>query len=571
MASIFDRLRAKASQAIQGVGNFVDRDQSMGGVQLAKGGLGNRVRQAFQPVAPKESANYFDNIPGSGIRARDFVRELPGAAHQVVRDYFVQPVPRAITSLSSTVGQAIGADDGITTPEEIAQGVPNKEVRDYLYGEEPVLSLQRQTENNAPKVASFLEDRGVSPELAQKSSTPLTFLGAGVMAGIDALPGDPTDLVKGGGRAALKEGGEQLLKEGAQQALPFVDDVVDAIKPGVSVTQDVLEQPIAGVKKFGITDKVLEPTRLLKKILPEEGFKAADDEILRPLNRLRGESASFKKSYQDRIKALGKDFKVGSKVSELTQKFGEGKVTAENLIKEVGEEQAQKVMNGAIEFRQMYDEILDTLNARRVESGLEAIPKRDDYFRHMVDLGKGGNPLNDLMTGGSGAKSASIMKAREGEETAYDAVGGMLDYLEKAGRAGFTDTVTPRIQKLAGTLKEGGDAQAGEYLDWLSDSVLGVKPDAGTFGNVVQNVASRMRGSRVVGNLGSVINQTASLPVGINDAGWGNFIKGMASKETREAAKQSAYLADAGYRQPLEFLSGMDQVTGRAGAVFTGC
>lgn len=44
MATIFERLRQKAAQAIQGVGNFIDQDKSMGGIQLAQGGLFNRIK-----------------------------------------------------------------------------------------------------------------------------------------------------------------------------------------------------------------------------------------------------------------------------------------------------------------------------------------------------------------------------------------------------------------------------------------------------------------------------------------------------------------------------------------------
>lgn len=41
--TIFERIRNKANQAITGVKNFIDQDDSMGGIQLAKGGLMNRI------------------------------------------------------------------------------------------------------------------------------------------------------------------------------------------------------------------------------------------------------------------------------------------------------------------------------------------------------------------------------------------------------------------------------------------------------------------------------------------------------------------------------------------------
>lgn len=71
--TIFERLRQKAQQAIQGVGNFIDRDKSIEGVQLAKGGLGNRIAntqftdargvQTTVGQRAKETLNHFNENP----------------------------------------------------------------------------------------------------------------------------------------------------------------------------------------------------------------------------------------------------------------------------------------------------------------------------------------------------------------------------------------------------------------------------------------------------------------------------------------------------------------------------
>jgi len=65
MASIFDRIRAKAQQAFTGIGNSIDRDQSMGGVQLAQGGLGNRIRQAPGNMVRSVSNTPFTDARGT--------------------------------------------------------------------------------------------------------------------------------------------------------------------------------------------------------------------------------------------------------------------------------------------------------------------------------------------------------------------------------------------------------------------------------------------------------------------------------------------------------------------------
>jgi len=251
MASIFDRIRAKASQAFTGIGNSIDRDQSMGGVQLAQGGLGNRISQAAGNMARSVSNTPLVRLPFSNQINYPIKSPTIGDASRSIRDNIIRPVPRAIQTLSSSVGQAIGADDGVTSPEEIRRAMPYKPARDFFYGEnpEPILSLQNQTANNAPRNASWLQDRGVSPGLAQGVSTPLTFLGITGLAGLDAVPNDPTDFVRAVGKNTVKE------------ALPLVDDVA---REGLPLLDDVLR---AGKKVAPALDDVLQPAKSLDEVL----------------------------------------------------------------------------------------------------------------------------------------------------------------------------------------------------------------------------------------------------------------------------------------------------------------
>lgn len=123
MASIFDRIRQKAQQAIQ---SWQDRPSN----------------QIFN-TAKNAVTDYFKPSP-NGVRTRDIVRELPGATAEVGRDYFVRPVAQSIASLGLTAREKMGGS-GTTTPEEIAQGLPNKPVRDFLFGDQLPSSLQEQT------------------------------------------------------------------------------------------------------------------------------------------------------------------------------------------------------------------------------------------------------------------------------------------------------------------------------------------------------------------------------------------------------------------------------------------
>jgi hypothetical protein len=226
-------------------------------------------------------------------------------------------------------------------------------------------------------------------------------------------------------------------------------------------------------------------------------------------------------------------------------------------------------MNASNTFRKMYDEILNTVNDNHLAEGLEPIVKRKDYFRHMQEMASSGDSfLSTLISGGSGEKSASIFKTREGNKTTYDAVGGFIDYLDKAARAGFTDTIAPTIKRLSADLKKASaPGQVTGYLDDYADQILGITKDEGALVNAANTVGGKMRQAKVLGNPGSVVSQGLNVAIGANDAGWGNYLKGLGSKEANEAVKQSSYILDRAQRTPLSLEKGWGKVKATLGAV----
>lgn len=189
--------------------------------------------------------NFFAPSP-DGVRARDVVREIPGAAYQVGTQYFTQPVARGIQTLVNTTERAIGAGDGVTTPQEIAQAVPNKTARDIIYGDQPITSLQEITERRSPDVANAMRGVGINNQLADKTAPGITFLGAAGLTVADALPGDPSDLVKGGGKAVLKETAEAGGKEALERvAINSVDDLAPYLKSLLPQFKGNLDEALA--------------------------------------------------------------------------------------------------------------------------------------------------------------------------------------------------------------------------------------------------------------------------------------------------------------------------------------
>lgn len=319
------------------------------------------------------------------------------------------------------------------------------------------------------------------------------------------------------------------------------------------------------------SQKTLEPKRFFKKVLPEKLQSVADETIFKPLNQLRGKAAQMKNAYDSQIKNLGNEFKVGSEYSKLTQQYGEGIITKDQLVAKLGPEGATKVENAKNFFRQAYDDLLKTINTNRTAAGMDIINPRPDYFRHMAELGTDENSLSRILNGGSGStgiKSKGIFKQRKGDQTEYDAVGGFINYLDRASRAAYTDTIAPTVKNLAKKLEAGGaPSQTIQYLNNYADQILGISHGEGAVVNTLNKVASKMRGSQVLGNVSSLVNQSASLPIAINDAGWGNYLKGFTSKEAGAAAKTSPYLLDRSQRMSTSLLTGFNKIKGQMGAV----
>jgi hypothetical protein len=80
--NILQKIRDKAQQALTGIGNFIDRDKSMGGVQLAQGGLGNKVSSFIGNQA--QEYNNSRQVAGQGVgklilqSGQSVARSFPG-------------------------------------------------------------------------------------------------------------------------------------------------------------------------------------------------------------------------------------------------------------------------------------------------------------------------------------------------------------------------------------------------------------------------------------------------------------------------------------------------------------
>lgn len=208
--TIFDRIRTKAQQALTGIGNFIDRDKGMSGVQLVPGGFQGGVQRVKQAVQTNPDQFNLYKQMGQGKVQSGF-----------------KPL--------DVVGQGVGKviDVGATFAKQAAQGIARDATglgQAYLnsqapkYGQKPLFKDETKVSELFPgnkyaqgganllfgKDETIRTPQGTGEYLKRDYNVPLP---VGLAIGAIA---PASNFIPGGG-AAAKTGGKQLLKEGIEQ------------------------------------------------------------------------------------------------------------------------------------------------------------------------------------------------------------------------------------------------------------------------------------------------------------------------------------------------------------------
>lgn len=152
------------------------------------------------------------------------------------------------------------------------------------------------------------------------------------------------------------------------------------------------------------------------------------------------------------------DLKLTKKESELVHKYGEGKISLDE-IKTQYPSITPKLENAVNTFRKFYNEALDLANEGLAKNGYDKVGKLDNYFPHfqgddvlakalgvnldLVDLPTDINGLTHQFKPGKNF-FGNFLK-RTGDKTTYDAVQGFDRYIEGISKVIFH---TDDIQKL---------------------------------------------------------------------------------------------------------------------------
>ena len=300
-------------------------------------------------------------------------------------------------------------------------------------------------------------------------------------------------------------------------------------------------------------------TRNFEKVYGKQ-YPKIKKQLLDPFDAGKGQmvrdEATILKGLEKNVTKLG--IKKGSKNSKLIQRFGEKKITLDEL-KKASPDKWQDIVKADKWFRKQYDQMLDEVNAIRARiypnQPEKQIPRRKDYYRHFREM-EGLEGFKNSFETPSGidpklagisdytkpkSKFLSFAQRRLGDESKEDAVGGFLDYTRAWAYSKNIDPHIGKFRKLAYDLAEdtAPDPRLNNFTEYLHDFAddLSGKTNPvdrvgqkylgrGTF-RIISNTNSRIKRNTLMGSASSTLAQTFNIPQGIANAGPRNAAKGL--------------------------------------------
>jgi hypothetical protein len=279
-------------------------------------------------------------------------------------------------------------------------------------------------------------------------------------------------------------------------------------------------------------------------------FPHVKENVLDPFDASKKEYVELQEKWLNKLhKEVVKDLgiKKNSKLSQLVQDYGEKNITLDQL-KISAPQDWEKVVKADEWFRKAYDDLIDQVNEVRgqifkKDKESKMVPKLDNYYRHFREL-NGLEGLKNLFDTPAGidpslvgtsdfttpkTKFAGFMQKRGLGPYKSDAVGGFLNYIPSASYAINIDKHIPNFRNLSKTLKEstGDSKNLNKYIEFLEDFANDLSGKTNFLDRGVQKVFgrkafnglhwlnNRVKANTILGNVGSVLAQTANIPNGV--------------------------------------------------------
>lgn len=290
--------------------------------------------------------------------------------------------------------------------------------------------------------------------------------------------------------------------------------------------------------------------RNLEKVAPKSDADALKKFIVEPVRKNELDRVEFNNKLRLEIKDKLKKWKIraGTDASSLIQKFGEKKISLEELQR-LSPKKWVEIQDAAGYFKNLYDYLIDKKwNPNRVKFNYPEIKKRTDFFRHFDEIGfftkaygflRSQDELPTEIAGKTeffkpGKPFSTAEMSRTGDKTKYDAIRGFDNYLDSVSKQIFHIDSIQRgralekyIDKVAETGRRLGEplmlsnfvANLREYinnglagktatLDRAIEGSVG-RPALQAFERISKLIGKNI----IVGNLSTALSHLVSLPL----------------------------------------------------------
>jgi hypothetical protein len=338
------------------------------------------------------------------------------------------------------------------------------------------------------------------------------------------------------------------------------------VPPAVNVVDEI--QSIKDISQLQTkTTNIYEIADRLPSAMGDNIKRSLDAAKVKYTNQLKAETDEL---YNQVVKGLG--IKKGSKQSALVQDFGEKTLAIKHLesrgidpktmspqglsmvnleqLKLKAPDNWENIVRADKFFRETYGRLIDEVNAVRSRiypnSPDKQVPKRQDYYHHFNEL-EGLEGLKNLFDSPANispqleglspftrpsSKFQGFMQKRGNGGYKSDAVGGFLKYVKAASHSINVDPVIPVLRSTSKHLAEATEhtANANKIIEALNDHANDLAGKTNPVDRSVQGVAgrktmkiitainSRVKSNMILGNVGSLLAQTGSIPLGVAKA-----------------------------------------------------
>lgn len=398
-----------------------------------------------------------------------------------------------------------------------------------------------------PKIKSIVEeiDQTIEPPDVPLKKFRLDLFGASPEKPVKVeLDGTDVDVVK-----TVKQNGKEIstLADGSTVETSKLKMKKD-YKPKTDLNIGKVIDNASTYKDVGPTERwTTDVFRQVKKVFGNDA-SVIKKSILDPFDAAKGTMADDMKRYSDDlyenvVKKL--DIKKGSKESALVMKLGEGKITDVELVTQVGKDKAEKIIKANEWFKDRYDTLLKEINDSRVATGLDPIPRRENYYRHYLEMAEGVRGLKNIFESPSLISPSlegvsEFTKPKEmwmgikqkftgaGDYT-EDAVGGFLDYIRSGSYAKNIDPHIQNFRQLRNQLANATEdsKNINNFVGFLDEYANNLAGKTNKFDRTIQDLMgrkafrvlnwanSRVKANAVLGNMSSALSQIANVPQAI--------------------------------------------------------